>query len=92
MGTFFAYINLYFKRIGLSGTQIGVLVAMQSVLAIAAPIFWGMVSDSAMQKKRVLGLLLIGSIITFFSISFFNSFLLLVFIFPVFAFFSTTIP
>lgn len=48
------YLNLYLDSVGLSESQIGVTVSVSTVGILVAQVFWGMVSDRAKTKNRVL--------------------------------------
>lgn len=51
------YLNLYLSSVGLSDTQIGVTVSVSTVVLLAAQMGWGLLSDRARTKNRVLMLL-----------------------------------
>jgi len=46
VGAFSPYLSLYFAAVGLSITQIGVLMAMPQVVRIFGPPFWGWLADA----------------------------------------------
>lgn len=63
------YLNLYFRRGGLSGEQIGILGALTPLsILIFAPIV-GILADRALAKNRILGLLLLGSVVCFLGLT-----------------------
>lgn len=51
------YVNLYLSSVGLSGTQIGIIVSVSTVGILCAQLFWGLVSDRTKTKNSVLRLL-----------------------------------
>lgn len=51
------YLNLYLSSVGLSESQIGLIVSISTICLLAAQLFWGMVSDRSKTKNRVLHLL-----------------------------------
>ncbi|MGE5577505.1 MAG: MFS transporter [Syntrophothermus sp.] len=59
------YMNLYFKELGLNGTQIGMLRAVGPLVMLASQPVWGLVADLTGKHRRILGLLLIGASATF---------------------------
>ncbi|MCA1595244.1 MAG: MFS transporter, partial [Chloroflexi bacterium] len=46
------YLNLYFRRIGMSDVQIGWLSGTMSILGVASPPLWGAISDSMGSKQK----------------------------------------
>lgn len=44
-GAFFPFINLYYRSIGLSGAQIGVIGSVSPLVGMIAGPLWGMISD-----------------------------------------------
>lgn len=51
------YLNLYLSSVGLSDTQIGMTVSVSTAVLLAAQLGWGILSDRARTKNRVLLLL-----------------------------------
>lgn len=51
------YLNLYLSSVGLSESQIGLIVSVSTGCLLAAQLFWGMVSDRTKTKNSVLHLL-----------------------------------
>ncbi len=61
-GVFFPYYSLYLKEnAGLSGTEVGVVLAVIPLVEIFAQIFWGQVADRSGARSRVLALLSFGA-------------------------------
>nr|WP_248926280.1 MFS transporter [Paenibacillus hamazuiensis] len=85
------FIPVYFNDIGLSKSQIGVLLSLGPLVAILAQPVWGAVGDRAPTKNRVLQTLIVGTGISalFFPISDRFGYLLLVIC--IFTFFQTSI-
>lgn len=48
------YFNLYFSSVGLTESQIGMIVSVSTACLLAAQPLWGMASDRAFSKNRVL--------------------------------------
>ena len=46
IGAFLPFISLYYEHLGLSGTQIGVLLALPTLAASAATLAWGVLADA----------------------------------------------
>lgn len=45
LGSFMPYINLYFQRLGMSGTEIGMVTALQVIVLTATTLSWGALAD-----------------------------------------------
>lgn len=61
-GVFFPYYSLYLKEnAGLSGTEVGVVLAVIPLVEIVAQIFWGQVADRSGARSRVLAFLSFGA-------------------------------
>jgi PPP family 3-phenylpropionic acid transporter len=65
-GVYQPYINLHFRRLGMPGSQIGVLAALRPLLIIFVPPFVGYVADQRHAHRRALGWLLMGSVVPFY--------------------------
>ncbi|MFC5407020.1 MFS transporter [Cohnella soli] len=55
---FISFLPVYSAKVGISGTQIGLMLAFGSLVSIFAQPLWGMVSDKARTIKKILILLL----------------------------------
>jgi PPP family 3-phenylpropionic acid transporter len=65
IGVTLPFLPAYFRSLGLSGTQIGLLLALQPLLALVAPPFWGHVADRTGRPDRVLSAIALGSVACF---------------------------
>src|SRR3989304_5693263 len=45
LGAFLPFINLYYRGLGLTGVQIGVLAALPALAASPAALAWGVLAD-----------------------------------------------
>jgi PPP family 3-phenylpropionic acid transporter len=61
-GAVIPFLNLYFVRVGLSGTQIGIITSVFPVVLIFAAPFWGILSDLTRRHQRILYLCLASTI------------------------------
>lgn len=62
LGVFFPFYSLYLREnAGLSGTEIGVVLAVLPLVAIVAQPVWGQVADLTGSRARVLALLAFGA-------------------------------
>ena len=63
VGAFAPYLSLYYKEVGLSIAQIGVLAALAQVVRIFAPPFWGGLLDRGSRRSRLLQVSAIGTLL-----------------------------
>jgi len=62
LGIFFPFFSLYLhENAGLTGTQLGVVLAVMPLVGIAAQPFWGYVADRTGLRARILALLCLGA-------------------------------
>lgn len=73
-GIFLVYLNLYYKRIGLSAQQIGVLSALYPCIGILVNPIWGLLADGSPDPRRILRRLLTASALLFGVLFFFSDF------------------
>lgn len=76
LGTFFPFYSLYLKEnAGLSGVQLGIVLATLPAVGIAAQPFWGIVADRTGLRARVLTVLCFGAAIAYTTIGAVDGFL-----------------
>lgn len=73
-GVFFPYSNLYFKRLGLSGTEIGIIGSISPFVVLFAQPMWGMLTDWWGGGKRIMILNMLICSAMMFIISFLTGF------------------
>ncbi|WP_078595747.1 MFS transporter [Evansella clarkii] len=73
-----SYLPVYFQALGLTGGQIGVLLAAGPAASIIAQPFWGFMSDKWKTVKRVLLICLSGALATGFIVFQVTEYLLLI--------------
>jgi PPP family 3-phenylpropionic acid transporter len=62
LGVWFPYVSLYLhENAGLSGSQVGQVIALIPLVGLVAQPFWGQVSDRTGSRTRVLALLAFGA-------------------------------
>jgi MFS transporter, PPP family, 3-phenylpropionic acid transporter len=61
MGVFLPYFNLYCYHLGFSGTQIGTLSALRSVVLVLLPLAWGALADHFQARRGLFILCNLGS-------------------------------
>jgi MFS family permease len=86
-GVVLPYLNLYFKKIGLNGKQIGALSSLGMICMFFAPPLWSMINDTRNKRGRLIGFLIIACTLCFFSVSFSTAFYYLIPIIVAFYFF-----
>ncbi|WP_096188957.1 MFS transporter [Evansella halocellulosilytica] len=57
-----SYLPVYFQEMGLTGSEIGILLAVGPAAAIVAQPFWGFMSDKYKTVKRILLICLTGAL------------------------------
>lgn len=60
---FLSFLPIYSAKVGISGTHIGLILGMGSLISIVAQPLWGMVSDRTRTIKKILLLLLLASVL-----------------------------
>jgi MFS family permease len=68
-GIFVPYINVYYRAIGLSGIQIGLINTLSPLVGIFSGPLWGMISDRFGISRRILMATLTGVILAVIGIS-----------------------
>ncbi|MEN8185481.1 MAG: MFS transporter, partial [Myxococcota bacterium] len=94
LGAIFPFFGLYFREnAGLSGTQVGVVLAALPVTGFLAQPLWGQVADRTGSRARVLAGVSMGAGITYLLVPLADGFLANLAVMALVAFFSTaTIP
>jgi MFS transporter, PPP family, 3-phenylpropionic acid transporter len=75
LGVIFPYLSLYFQQnAGLSGTQLGLALAMHPLMGIVASPLWGQWADRSGRRRGVLFVLAAGSALGYFLVPHATSF------------------
>ena len=61
MAALFPFLPLHYEQLGLSGSQIGLLVGIPPVLTLLGASLWGGVADATQRHRLVLGLAIVGT-------------------------------
>lgn len=61
---FGTYLNLYLDQIGFTKTQMGTLTSISTLFALLIQPFWGVASDRAKVKNRIVTLMMAGCCVT----------------------------
>ncbi len=73
-GFIIPFLNLFYRRQGLSGTQIGLLATIGAITALIIAPFWGRWSDRITDPRRLLQGAFVGSAVVYLLISQQNAF------------------
>jgi oligosaccharide:H+ symporter len=66
LAPFVPYVSLYYESIGLTGTQIGQMSAVRSIISFISAILLAFLSDTLRKRKRILLLCIFGMIFAMF--------------------------
>ena len=77
IGTFFPYLALYLRNLGLTGAEIGLLLALGPFIAFLVQPLWGMASDVYHRHRLALMFACLGISVTIFAYSQVTAFWLL---------------
>ena len=69
-GSVFPYLPVYFRQIGLSAIQVGLLVGMRPIVQFASAPFWAIVADKYRKRKSVLVMSVLAWLIMTISLAF----------------------
>jgi MFS family permease len=75
IGILVPFLNIYYKDIGLSGTQIGLVNTMGPLIAIFSGLLWGLLCDRLGRIRTLLGTAAIGAILSILGLSTMRAFL-----------------
>lgn len=90
LGIFFPLYSLYLREsAGLTGTQVGAVMAMLPLLGLAAQPFWGQVADRTGSRTGVLAVLMAGAALGYAGLALADGFVALLLQTAALAFFST---
>jgi PPP family 3-phenylpropionic acid transporter len=85
------YLVLYYRQIGLSGAQIGLLVGVSPIVTWLAAPFWGAIADGTRQHRAILTLTILGAMTMIALLAWAKTLLLLLPIVVFYAFFAAPI-
>ncbi len=91
VGAFFPYLYVYYRSIGLSGTQIGLIGSLPPLVGMIAGPLWGLLSDRFGAVRQLLILATAGSILAVLGLSAVQAFGALFLLTMVYAFFNNPI-
>ncbi len=92
LGIFFPYYGLYLREnAGLSGIQLGWVLAMMPLVGLVAQPFWGQVADRTGARTRILTLLSLGAVVGYLVLGTAEGFLAILAAATVLAVFTTAV-
>jgi MFS transporter, PPP family, 3-phenylpropionic acid transporter len=92
LGIFFPYFSLYLKEnAGLSGTQLGWILAIVPLVSIITQPLWGQVADRTGARSRIVAFLSVGSALGYLWLAGANGFVAIVLATLVLAFFGAAV-
>ena len=75
LGIFFPYFSLYLREnAALSGTQLGLVLAVPPLIGMVAQPFWGQVADRTGARSRVLAILSLGTAVGYLALGYAQDF------------------
>ncbi|WP_425449562.1 MFS transporter [Dethiothermospora halolimnae] len=81
IGSMGPLLSNYLESIGLNGKEIGIITSMTSFIGIFAQPMWGLLCDKTQQTKKIVGTIIIATIVISLFIPFIKYFYLLIIIF-----------
>src|SRR5262245_2872977 len=75
LGVFYPYFALYLREnAGLSGTQVGLVLAISPFIGMLSQPLWGQVADRTGARTRVLAFLTLGTALGYFGLGYARGF------------------
>lgn len=78
LGAYWTYLNVYYKEMGLSGTQIGLVNTLSPLVSIFAATMWGIINDRLGQPRLIMRITIPGTILSCLGLSAVTSYLLII--------------
>ena len=75
VGVFFTFINVYYKSIGLTGTQIGLINTVGPLIGVFSTTLWGMLSDRLGKTRLLVAIAAFGIVSSALALSAADTFL-----------------
>ncbi len=91
IGAFFPFINVYYRNIGLSGVQIGLMSTLAPLIGIISMMLWGILNDWFGRTRLLLRASILGAILFAQGISAVTSYGWLLVLVCSFSFFASTL-
>ena len=91
IASLFPFLVIHYQELGLSGTQIGILAALNPLVTVIATPLWGTLADATQRYKQLLLVMMAGCLVTVFLLSQATQFGWLLLIIALFAFFAGSV-
>jgi MFS transporter, PPP family, 3-phenylpropionic acid transporter len=91
IASLFPFLVIHYQELGLSGTQIGFLAALNPLITIIAAPLWAALADATQRYKQLLLLMMAGCLLFIFFLSQATQFIWLIVIIAGFAFFAGSV-
>lgn len=91
LGVTLPFFPAYLKSLGLSGAQIGLLLALSPTVSLIAPPIWGQLADATGRTDRVLRIVALGAVACFSPLLWVDRFATLIGVMAAYAFFQSSV-
>jgi MFS transporter, PPP family, 3-phenylpropionic acid transporter len=91
IASLFPFLLIYYEELGLSGTQIGILTALNPLVTVIAAPLWGAVADATQRYKQLLLVMMAGCLVAVFLLNQATQFVWLLVVTALFAFFAGSV-
>jgi MFS transporter, PPP family, 3-phenylpropionic acid transporter len=91
IASLFPYLVIHYQELGLSGTQIGILAALNPLVTVVTAPLWGAFADATQRYKQLLLVMMAGCLVSVFLWSQATAFIWLLFVTALFAFFAGSV-
>jgi MFS transporter, PPP family, 3-phenylpropionic acid transporter len=91
IASLFPFLVIHYQDLGLSGTQIGVLAALNPLVTVLTVPLWGALADATQRYKQLLLFMMAGCLVAVFLLSQVTQFVWLLVVIALFAFFAGSV-
>jgi MFS transporter, PPP family, 3-phenylpropionic acid transporter len=91
IASLFPFLVIHYQELGLSGTQIGILAALNPLVTVVTAPLWGAFADATQRYKQLLLVMMVGCLLAVFLWSQATQFIWLLPIIALFAFFAGSV-
>lgn len=91
IASLFPFLVIHYQELGLSGTQIGILAALNPLVNVLTVPLWGALADATQRYKQLLLVMMVGCLVAVFLLSQATQFFWLLIIIALFAFFGGSV-
>lgn len=91
IASLFPFLVIHYQELGLSGTQIGILAALNPLVTVITAPLWGAFADATQRYKQLLLIMMVGCLLAVFLWSQATQFVWLLLVTALFAFFAGSV-